>query len=119
MTHGREQIDTIIMPVAQMQILKSTPFNAYSDKTIFTFFTENNPGITLDVWPMLKGAGAGGTDMIIGYVRDAEHLRMEIPVAFETMPEQLEGMEYKVPCHAETAGVICTYPLSIARAVGL
>ncbi len=115
-TFQREAIDNVLMPVAEMQILKSTPFNAYSDKTIYTFWTENNPGIKLDVWPALKTAGTGGAPRLIGYVKDMDHLRFEIPVAFETFPEQLNGMEYFVPCHAETAGLIVIFPYSIVYA---
>lgn len=118
-TFGREIIDTIVIPLAQMQLLKTTPFSAYSDKTIYTFFTENNPGIMLEAWPALKGAGTSGADLMIGYVRDLDHVRFEIPVAFEQHPEQLDGLEYKVPYHAETAGIIMTYPLSMVRASGL
>lgn len=118
-TFGREIIDTIIIPLAQMQLLKTTPFSSYSDKTIYTFFTENNPGIMLEAWPALKGAGISGADLMIGYVRDIEHVRFEIPVAFEQHPEQLDGMEYKIPCHAETGGVIMPYPLACVRASGL
>jgi hypothetical protein len=38
---------------------------------------------------------------------------------FEQFDPIQKGMEYEIPCHAETAGVIVYYPLSIAYGDGL
>lgn len=118
-TSGVEYPDTILLPITQLTLLKNTRVGTTSDTTILKFFQDNNPGITLDWLKELDGAGAGGTDMFIAYKKDAEHLTFEIPVAFEQLEEDKEGMEYQVPCRAETAGVIVYYPSSICFGNGI
>lgn len=118
-TAGKEEIDTILLPPAQMSLLKNTRVSSNSDTTIYQFFLNNNPGITFGVLRELDNAGTAGADIMIGYKNDAEHLTFEIPVAFEQLPEEAEGMEYVVPCHAECAGVIMYYPLSCAWGEGI
>ena len=119
-TKGVESIDTILMPIAQLTYLKNTRMGSNTDTTIYKFFTDNNPGITLDWVQELDNAGTGGTiDVIVAYKRDPEHVTFEVPNFFEAFEADKEGLSYKVPCIATTAGVIVYYPLSVAWAEGL
>lgn len=117
-TAGKEMPTRLLLPLAKLNLLKNTRVGSTSDKTIYQFWTENNPGIALDWLQELEGYGAGGTDRMIAYPQDDMHLTLEIPVLFEQLEEQHEGMTYVIPVHAECAGVIVYYPQSVAFADG-
>ncbi len=119
-TNGREAPDTLLVPIAQYNVLANTRMTEGNDKTILTFFLENNPYITKVEWVTeLSGAGAGGTDRMMMYANDAEHLTLEMPQMFEQFDPQQKGMEFEIPCHSETAGIIIYYPLSVAYGDGI
>jgi hypothetical protein len=123
-TTGKERPDTILLPIAQYQLIKNTRVGTASDTTIFEFFRRNNPDITVEWLSELDGAGEldtdnASTDRMLAYTRDDMHLTLEIPIAFEQLEEEKTGMEYRIPCHAATAGVIIYYPLSVAFADGI
>lgn len=118
-TFGKEMVDTIILPMAQYLLIRNTPRNTYSDTTIFGFFKQNNPGVNIVPVRELYQAGTSSKDMFIAYNKSPDKLTFEVPVAFEQFDAQLEGMEWQIPCHAETAGVIVYYPMSIAWGEGI
>lgn len=119
-TNGREAPDTMIMPIEQYQYITNTRMTGDSAKTILTFFLENNQFIKTVDWVVeLKGAGAGGTDRFMVYEKSPRNLTQEFPQMFEQFPEQWKGMEAVIHCHAETAGVVVYYPLSVAYGDGI
>lgn len=119
-TNGREVPDTLILPIAQYNLLAFTPLGDNKDKTILTFIRENYPQIrTIDWVQELKGAGAMGVDRAMMYTRSPTHLTLEMPQLFEQFQPQAKGMEFEIVCHAECAGVIVYYPLSVAFADGI
>lgn len=114
-----EAPDTMLLPVEQFNYIASTARSANSDKTILKYFLENNPYIKA-VEPINELDGFyGGDDGIFVYKRDPEKLTMEVPQDFEQFPEQEQGLEFVVPCHARFGGVIVYYPLSIAFGKGI
>ena len=119
LTNGIERVNTILIPPAQMDLIKNLRVGTTSDTTVYEFFTRNNSDVTLESTYSLKGAGTGGTDMMIAYVKDAEHLTFELPMPFEQMDAQLDGLEWKVPCMATIVGTLIFYPLSVAWAQGI
>jgi len=118
-TNGVEEINTILIPMAQLDLIKNMQKSTASDTTVYEYFVRNNPGITLEAIREVDGAGTGGLDMIIGYKKSPEILRFELPLAFEQFPPQLSGVEYKVICHSQVVGCIVYYPLAISWAEGL
>lgn len=119
-TNGREAPDTLILPITQYMQLANTRMPYGTDKTIMTFILENSPFIkTIDWVVELKAAGVGATDRIMIYTRNPMNLTLEIPQPFEQFSPQQKGMEYEIPCHSETGGVIVYYPLSVAWGDGL
>jgi hypothetical protein len=118
-TNGVEEINTILIPMAQMDLIKNMQKSTASDTTVYEYFVRNNPNITLEAIREVDGAGTGGTDMIIGYKKSPEILRFELPLAFEQFPPQLDGVEYRVVAHAQVVGCIVYYPLSIAYGEGI
>lgn len=115
-TNGREEVDTILLPRAEYNLIKNKRMTDGNDKTVLTFFTDNNPGVTVTVLDELKDQGVGSTQRMIAYVKDAEHLTQEIPQPFEQIEPDKKGMTWEVPCHAEFGGVIVYYPQSVAFA---
>jgi hypothetical protein len=119
-TNGKEIPDTLIVPTYLYTYLSATRVSSYSDKNILTYIKENFLMLKEISWVNeLAGVGAGGTDRFMVYVKDPEHLTLEIPQVFEQFAPQQENMQFSVPCHAETAGVICYYPLSVAFGDGI
>jgi hypothetical protein len=115
-TNGREMVDTILLPRAQYNLIKNTRMGGSSDTTIFMYFMNNNPDVTIEALDELAGQGAGSSDRMYGYVRDPEHLVQEVVTPFEQLEEDKKGATWEVPVHAEFGGVTIFYPQSVAYA---
>jgi hypothetical protein len=123
-TAGKEMPDTILLPIQQNQLIRNTRIGTASDTTIYEFFTRNHPGVTIEELVELNDAGDpdtddNETDRFMAYQRSEDKVTLEIPMAFEQLEEEKEGMEYQIPCHASTAGVIIYYPMSVAYGDGI
>ena len=118
-TYGKEVPNQILLPLAQYNLIKQTRVSDYSDTTVYEFFTKNMPGVAIDWLKELDGAGTGSTGLFVAYVKDSDHVTFEVPNAFEQLEEEKEGMEYKVPCWASTAGVIVYYAASVCFGAGI
>lgn len=122
LTKGLEIPDTLLLPIAQYNYIASTPRSSTSDTTILEFFLGANPYIKRVGW-LNEAAGAGvtlaGTDVAVAYRRDPDALTLEIPQPFEQFPPQERNLEFVVPCHQRTGGVIVYYPLSISVLEGI
>ncbi len=119
-TQGVEQPDTLLLPLKQYNYIAGTPRSAVSDTTILDYFLKNNPYIKNVVWlNELAGAGTGVADMMVAYSRNPDKIEMRIPVAFQQLPVQEEGLEFIIPCRLRTGGVVMMYPLSANFAYGI
>lgn len=118
-TFGVEQPNTLLLPLGPFQII-STKKVGDTGKTVRQWLLETSPYIkSIEVWPKLKGKGAGGTDVMIAYDKNPDKLQLEIPQDFEQMPVQERGLEFEVNCHSRCGGVVIYYPLSLAKADGI
>lgn len=119
-TNGKEIPDTMLMPITQYNLISSTRMTDGNDKTVRTFFLENNPYITMIDWLVeLDGAGASGTDRYMVYPKDPDHVTLEIPLPYTTLPPQQKGYGFEILTETKTAGVIIYYPLSVAYGDGI
>jgi hypothetical protein len=119
-TNGIHEIDTILIPMAPLDLIKNMQKSTASDTTVYEFFTRNNPGIVVEAIREMDNAGTGAViDMIIGYKRSPEVIRFELPLPFEQFPPQLNNLEYNVTCHASVVGVIMYEPLTMAWGEGI
>ena len=120
-TKSVEIPDTLLLPVAQYNLIFSTPWSTTGDgETIGQLFLKNSPYIKNVDWVNeLKGVGAGSTDRMIAYKKDPDHLTLEIPQDFEQFEAQPRNLEYVIPCHERFGGVIIYYPLSVAYVDGI
>lgn len=113
-TYQQEIPDTWLLAPQSFNIIVGMPFSSLSNMTVADWFMQaGNPIQNMDQWYKLSAADAGGTGpRNICYRRDPNAVFMEIPQEFEQFAPQLEGMQYKVPCHARFGGVAFPYPLS-------
>lgn len=119
-TNGVEMPDTLIMPISQYQLIANTRVTDGNDKTILTYFLENNPFIdTIDWLTELKTAGAGGTARMMCYPRDPDHVTLEIPMPYSQLPPVQKGYGFEILTETKCAGVIVYYPLSVAYGDGI
>ena len=63
--------------------------------------------------------GAGPTDIMLIYRRSTDKLGLQIPQPYEQFPAQERNLEFVVPTHSRTGGVIVYYPLSVTVVDGL
>lgn len=119
LTKGREMPDSVIVPVEQYAIAAQTRL-VDRDRTVLEHFLASNPWIrNFDHWYRLAGAGAGATNRMVVYKRSPDKLFYEIPQEFEMLSVQERGLEFVVPCHARSGGVIIPYPLSVSFRDGI
>jgi len=118
-TSNREVPDTLLLPLENYRILGNRRLSG-TDTTLLKYIMENKPWIKKIDWiHELSGAGAGKTNRAMVGVFDEEHITFEIPQPFEQFDAQQDGMEYEIPCHSETAGVIIYYPMAFAYVDGI
>lgn len=118
-TVGYESINTIAIPYSQLSLIKRKIIGDDASMTVYKFFTENNPGINIIELPELKDAGTGSTDMIMGWVNSPDHIRVEVPEPFASMPPERDGFNYTVDAYASYAGIILYRPLSAVWGEGI
>ena len=131
-TNGKEMPTTLLLPIVNFLYIANTRMGLPSDKTILQYFLDAQKAAgsirKVDWLPTeLTNIGTSGNipsgntaqNRAIVYVQDEDHITLEIPQPFEQFPSDQEGMEYEIACHAETAGVLVYYPLSIAYADGI
>jgi hypothetical protein len=124
-TKGVYGMQVIVMPEDQFSIINTTPYPAISSgETILSFFMKTQ-GRTLagvqSVFPMayLEGKGAGNSDLMVGYQKRKDRIKLHIPMDFRQEPMQQMDFSFKVMCRMKTGGVQVTKPLSIRYSTGI
>lgn len=118
-TNEVENPNTLALPPDQYNYIASTPYSDVVADSILSVFKRNNPDVTVIKANELTGAGAGGSDMMLAYVKDIDHQSLELPLPFTQHTIQQKGLEFEVPCEVRTAGVLIYYPLSMNKASGI
>jgi len=119
LTQNVERPDTLLLDHETNSDIGTRARSDNSDTTILEFFLKKNPWIkNVEVIPELKGAGTGGTNIVMMYRKSKEKLTLELPQPFEQFPPQAQNLEFVIPCHSRCAGVIIYYPYSIIMAEG-
>lgn len=115
-----EMPDTLLLPLDQYTYIASTARSINSDTTILNYFLMNNPFITtVEALPKLAQQGAGGSNIMIAYEKNANKLEMMIPLPFTQHPPQERNLEFVIPCESRFGGVSIYYPLSIIIGEGI
>lgn len=121
-TNGHEFPTTVALDPDNYALIAITQNSAASDKTILEWLLEKYKAFGLKEiipWYKCSGAGDSSTNRAVAYVRDIDYVSLEIPQDFEQFPAQAKGLEFVVPCHMRTGGVIFTYPITAAYMDGI
>lgn len=119
-TNEIEVPDTLLLPTEQFELIKDIQFSTGSDLTIMEYFKRNNLDVEVVSVSYLKGKGDGGTDRMIAYVKDVDHLTQEMPVPTKQEPPFHEDeFNWRITLWAEHAGVIVYYPASVIFGDGI
>ena len=122
LTKDVEHCSQVLMSVAMLGYISTTPRSAVSDTTILQFLKANHPGVEFEAVNELAAVSpkpstptdtGSSANLLIAYNRNPDKLTLEIPQPFEQFPIQEVGLAYEIPCHARCAGVISYYPLSV------
>lgn len=118
-THGIEVPDTLLLPLPVYTALQSRRLGT-TDTSLIKYITDNIPMLKKIDWlNELNTIGTGKSGRVMVGIFDEMHCENQIVNQFEQGDVQQEGMEYKIPCMASTAGVIVYYPNAYAYADGI
>lgn len=105
--------DTLLLPVKHFAHIAQTPYSGQSSVTILNYLLSNNPYIkNVDSWVHLQ-------DKCVVYPRTPQALEMFIPLEFEMLEPQTQGMNIRVHCHSRFGGVQIYTPKAFAFGEGL
>lgn len=116
--------ENIGMPVAQFELISTTPFQSGSDTTILELFLRTQRMSSAGVQnvmplPYLKGKGPGSSDLMISWRKRADKIKYHVPLDFEQQATQQKNLSFSVICRAKVGGVQVTKPLSMRQAYGI
>lgn len=111
-TKGIHQATQIILPISQYQKIATQPWSTTaSELTVLEFFKRNHPNVSVDHWYKLTDAAANGTDdRMVVYAKDPEVVEGQLPLDFEQLPPEAQGLELVIHCLARVGGVQVRYP---------
>jgi hypothetical protein len=121
---GINEADTLLLPIAQYNLISLTARSSLSDMTILEYVTKpgNSFGLTTITWlpDELKARFIGNTeDGALMYERDPSVLQQRIPMEIKTKPIQEKGLDNVVNTEARNGGVTIRYPLGLVIMTGI
>lgn len=113
-----EHPNTLVIPLSSYELISTTRMADGSDVTILKHFLSNSPWIkAVEPWYELEAAGTGGR--MIAYRKAPDVLEGLLPVEFEMMAPQTDGLEVVTVCHARTGGICLYKPKAVAYGDGI
>lgn len=124
-TGGMETINTIALPMAQYLLIAQKRLSDDNEITVLQYFQKNVATPVNVIW--LQGLETAAPSnalydslcMGIGWNNSPDKLVMDLPVSFEQLEVERNGMDYSVGCRSKTAGVLFFYPLSCVKINGI
>jgi hypothetical protein len=118
-TDGMLPPTDIAVPDAEYALLAQTRL-LDQQTTLLKFFLESNPYVQrVRPWHRLKGAGADGSNRMLVYRLDEEVAHYQIPLEFQQLPPQQQGLEQVVNCVAVCGGVGVLHPAAMLYIDGI
>ncbi len=118
-TNDIERPDTILMTAEDFEIARSKFFSDATGASAMQRFEENYRGVTIETTPYMRGAGAGGSNLMVHYRKDESKLAMETPLPYTLYPPQWRNFAMRINARMKTAGVIVYFPLSVTVTEGI
>lgn len=121
---GTFEGDTLLLPIAQYNIIAGTARSTTSDTTILEFITKpgNSYGLSRVAWiaDELDSTFTGDTeDGMVLYQNDNEVLEQIISLEMVTHPVQERNLEFVVPVESRHGGTVVRYPIACAIMTGI
>jgi len=112
--------DTMLLPIAQYDLIANKDSGFGNGQTILNFFLANNQYVK-NILPVneLKGAGTGGVDVMVVYSRNSFNAKFKMPMPYTTYPAQAQGLEMLIPTESRWGGLTVYKPLSINICEGI
>jgi hypothetical protein len=105
--------DTLILPTAQMQLVRRTYMSVDNQQTVLQRFLQNAAFIkNVESWHRASTAGVGGVARAMAYKRDPAMLQIAFPVPLRQLPPQPRNLALLNPMFSKIAGVEFYYPKS-------
>lgn len=117
-TKGTEVPDTLLIAPSARTLLSNTPRTTTSDKSIWQWFLDAHPGLTVIEAVELETSGTGGTRQMILYRRNSAKLGLIIPQDIMAHPPEARGLEHIVAVTRRYGGVQVKKPLSLDSSYG-
>lgn len=117
-TKDVEKATDLVLPSAKHTIIRNRQRSSGSDLTVLKWI-EQNLELRVTRWYRANTAGAGGIPRAVLYNNSPEKLTQELPMEYQTLPVQAQGMELVVIAMAKTAGTNFYYPRSARYLDGL
>lgn len=122
-----EMADTLLLPVARLDYIATTPRSSTSDTTILEYLRRNNTYTAITGAPLtiravrgLESAGAGGTARMIAYRRDPQVVKLHLPMPHRFLPVWQTGpLVFDVPGIFRTGGVEIRRPKAFRYGDGI
>lgn len=118
-SNGVHTPNVIALPVKQFSRITTVRVQDANGMTVAQFFLAKHPGLRFEEVPEFKGAGSGGSDVIMAFEQSEENFYLDIPRMFTQLAAQARNLELVVPCIARSAGVSVIYPLALTKAEGI
>ena len=119
--------DSLLLPVAKLQYLASTPRSSTSDTTLLEFIQRTNVYTATTGRPLfirgvrgLETAGAGSTNRMVTYRRSPQVVKLHIPMTHRFLPVHRTGvLNYVVPGVFRLGGVDIRRPKEVQYTDGI
>ncbi|MDK1020028.1 MAG: DUF2184 domain-containing protein [Candidatus Hydrogenedentes bacterium] len=124
-TNGVHRATHLVIPANSFAFIKNTPRASGSDKSILTWFKDQNPGIEImdafsfQVVTNLPSGASGSDSVAMAYVKDPDLLAFAIPMAFTQHPPESRNLEFIVNVEERVGGLIVWKPLTISFMEGV
>ncbi|WP_158516656.1 major capsid family protein [Scytonema hofmannii] len=107
------EITAVLFSKEDFGYLNSTTKSEDSDTFLMELFRKANPNINYVDWcSQCEGSGINGSNTMLAYVRDPDHIVLHIPQDFEQLPPNDKGKEVEIDCHERCGGVSMIQALS-------
>ena len=121
-----EMADTVLLPVAQRNLLATKQFSTASDTNILTWVQRNNVYTAQTGRPLLirtcrglESAGAGNTARMVVYANRMDVLKLHRPMPFRFWPAQQWMFQYYVPGVCRLGGLEIRRPGAVRYRDGI
>lgn len=111
---------TLAVPVEQFSHIAQAKMGDGDSSTILKFVLTNSPYVKEIIpWSRCDGAGVGGDDRALMFVKDPKVVGAIVPMEFTTQPPEQRNLNFLINCLARCGGVITRYPIAMQYADGL